>query len=143
MPLTQGTRLGYEIVASLGAGVMREVYRAKELRLGREVALKVLPADVASHPDRLARSEGEARTVAGLSHPNIVVPHSVEDDGEAPPCPRFLVASDGTSGATRPPVPPRESNPRPLEAGGARSQFGAPRRNRRRPCNPSISCATT
>src|SRR5207247_9699884 len=75
-----------EIVASLGAGGMGEVYRAKDLRLGREVALKVLPADVASHPDRLARFEREARTVAGLSHPNIVVLHSVEDDGDV----RFL-----------------------------------------------------
>ena len=76
MVLTPGTRLGtYEIVASLGAGGMGEVYRAKDLRLGREVALKVLPADVASRPDRLARFEREARTVAGLSHPNIVVLH--------------------------------------------------------------------
>src|SRR5258706_14176551 len=87
MPLAPRTRLGsYEIVASLGAGGMGEVYRAKDLRLGREVALKVLPADVASHPDRLARFEREARTVAGLSHPNIVVLHSVEDDGDV----RFL-----------------------------------------------------
>jgi len=87
MPLSPGTRLGtYEIVAPLGAGGMGEVYRAKDLRLGREVALKVLPADVATHPDRLARFEREARTVAGLSHPNIVVLHSVEDDGDV----RFL-----------------------------------------------------
>ena len=76
----------YEIVGALGAGGMGEVYRAKDLLLGREVALKVLPADVASHPDRLARFEREARTVAGLSHPNIVVLHSVEDDGDV----RFL-----------------------------------------------------
>ncbi|MDZ4804527.1 MAG: protein kinase [Candidatus Eisenbacteria bacterium] len=87
MPLTPGTRLGtYEIVAPLGAGGMGEVYRARDLRLGREVALKVLPADVATHPDRLARFEREARTVAALSHPNIVVLHSVEDDGDI----RFL-----------------------------------------------------
>jgi serine/threonine protein kinase len=87
MPLATGTRLGnYEIVAPLGAGGMGEVYRAKDPRLGREVALKVLPADVASHPDRLARFEREARTVAGLSHPNIVVLHSVEDAGDV----RFL-----------------------------------------------------
>ena len=73
MGLTPGTRLGtYEIVGPLGAGGMGEVYRARDLRLGREVAVKVLPAAVASSPDRLARFEREARTVAGLNHPNIV-----------------------------------------------------------------------
>jgi TolB-like protein/Flp pilus assembly protein TadD len=82
LALPAGSRLGsYEIVAPLGAGGMGEVYRAKDLRLGREVALKVLPADVAADPDRLARFEHEARTVAGLSHPNIVMVHSIEDDG--------------------------------------------------------------
>ena len=80
MPLTPPTRLGgYEIVSPLGAGGMGEVYRAKDLRLGRDVALKVLHADVASHPDRLARFEREARAVAALNHPNIVVLHSIED----------------------------------------------------------------
>src|SRR5512147_1461893 len=87
MPLSPGTRLGtYEIVAPLGAGGMGEVYRAHDTRLGRDVALKVLPTDAATHPDRLARFEREARTVAGLNHPNIVVLHSVEDDGDV----RFL-----------------------------------------------------
>ncbi len=81
MPLTSGTRLGtYEIVAPLGAGGMGEVYRARDTRLGREVALKVLPANVAADSDRLARFEREARTVAGLSHPNIVTLFSVEDE---------------------------------------------------------------
>ena len=80
MPLTARTRLGsYEIVGRLGTGGMGEVYRAKDLRLGRDVALKVLPADVASSPDRLARFEREARTVAGLNHPNIVTLYTVED----------------------------------------------------------------
>ena len=60
---------------------MGEVYRAKDLRVGRGIAIKVQPADVASSPDRLARFEREARTVAGLNHPNIVVLHSVEDEG--------------------------------------------------------------
>jgi serine/threonine protein kinase/tetratricopeptide (TPR) repeat protein len=79
-PLSAKTRLGiYEIVGPLGTGGMGEVYRAKDLRLGREVALKVLPANVASSPDRLARFEREARTVAGLNHPNIVTLYSVED----------------------------------------------------------------
>jgi serine/threonine protein kinase/Tfp pilus assembly protein PilF len=81
MPLSPQSRLGtYEIVGPLGAGGMGEVYRARDTRLGREVAIKVLPADVASSPDRLARFEREARTVAGLNHPNIVVLHSVEDE---------------------------------------------------------------
>jgi eukaryotic-like serine/threonine-protein kinase len=81
MPLTPATRLGsYEIVAPLGAGGMGEVYRAKDLRLGREVALKVLPSEVSSNADRLARFEREARTVAALNHPNIVVLHSMEEE---------------------------------------------------------------
>ncbi len=81
MVLTPGTRLGtYEILSSLGAGGMGEVYRARDTRLGREVAVKVLPAEVAAFPERLARFEREARTVAGLNHPNIVTLHSVEDE---------------------------------------------------------------
>ena len=82
MSLTAGMRLGpYEVLAPLGAGGMGEVYRARDARLGREVAVKVLPAAVASSPDRLARFEREARAVAGLSHPNIVVLHSIEEAG--------------------------------------------------------------
>jgi serine/threonine protein kinase/Tfp pilus assembly protein PilF len=82
MPLTAGNRIGaYEILAPLGAGGMGEVYRARDTRLERDVAIKVLPAALASNPERLARFEREARTVAGLNHPNIVVLHSIEDDG--------------------------------------------------------------
>ena len=80
MPLAAGTRLGtYEIVAPLGAGGMGEVYRAKDLRLGREIALKVLPETIARDAEHPARFEREARTVAGLNHPNIVTLFSVED----------------------------------------------------------------
>ena len=58
---------------------MGEVHRARDSRLGRDIALKVLPAEVASSPDRLARLEREARAVAALNHPNIVVLHSIEE----------------------------------------------------------------
>jgi TolB-like protein/Tfp pilus assembly protein PilF len=76
MTLASGTRLGpYAIVAPLGAGGMGDVYRAKDERLGREVAIKVLPARLASDPDALGRFEREARAVAALSHPNILAIH--------------------------------------------------------------------
>ncbi len=75
-----GSSLGpYAIVAPLGAGGMGEVYRARDPRLGRDVAIKLLPADVAAHPERLARFEREAKTVAALNHPNIVTIHSIEE----------------------------------------------------------------
>ena len=87
MPLALGSRLGtYEILAPLGAGGMGEVYRAKDVRLGRHVALKVLPEALAQDANHLARFEREARTVAGLNHPNIVTLFSVEDDNHI----RFL-----------------------------------------------------
>ena len=80
MALNRGTHLGtYEILAQIGAGGMGEVYRAKDQRLGREVAIKVLPDAVASSPDRLARFEREAKAVASLNHPHIVTLHSIEE----------------------------------------------------------------
>jgi Tol biopolymer transport system component len=76
MSLSAGTRLGpYEIVAALGAGGMGEVYRAKDPRLGREVAIKVLPASFSQDPDRLKRFEQEARAAGVLNHPNITAVH--------------------------------------------------------------------
>ncbi|MGH9444121.1 MAG: protein kinase domain-containing protein, partial [Thermoanaerobaculia bacterium] len=73
MSLAAGTQLGpYEILAPLGAGGMGEVYRAKDARLGRDVAIKVLPERLAGDPEALARFEREARAVAALSHPNIL-----------------------------------------------------------------------
>src|SRR6266545_1327357 len=81
MTLAPGSRLGrYEILSPLGAGGMGEVYRARDNRLGREIALKVLPADVAADREFLARFEREARTVAALNHPHIVTLHSIEDE---------------------------------------------------------------
>ncbi|HEU5251243.1 MAG TPA: protein kinase, partial [Thermoanaerobaculia bacterium] len=73
MTLTAGSRLGpYEIVAPLGAGGMGEVYRARDTRLERTVAIKVLSSRLAADPEALARFEREARAVAALSHPNIL-----------------------------------------------------------------------
>jgi Tol biopolymer transport system component len=81
MPLSPGTRLGaYTITAPLGAGGMGEVYRARDTRLDRDVALKVLPAAFARDPDRLARFDREAKAVAALSHPNVL---GVFDTGTA------------------------------------------------------------
>jgi serine/threonine protein kinase len=78
--LPPGTRLGaYETLSPLGAGGMGEVYRARDALLGRDIALKVLPEDLAANPDRLVRFEREARAVAGLAHPNIVTLHSIEE----------------------------------------------------------------
>ncbi len=83
MPLTAGTRLGpYEILRSIGVGGMGEVYRARHLKLRRDVAIKILPADLANDADRLARFEREARTASALNHPTIVVIHDIaEQDG--------------------------------------------------------------
>jgi len=81
MPLSPGTRLGpYEILAPLGAGGMGEVYRARDSRLGREVAIKVLPASFSQDTDRLRRFEHEARAAGVLNHPNIT---AVYDFGSA------------------------------------------------------------
>ncbi len=80
MSLPAGTRLGpYEVVAALGAGGMGEVYRARDRKLDRDVALKILPESFATDPDRLMRFEREARTLASLNHPNIAAIYGVED----------------------------------------------------------------
>src|SRR5712691_36129 len=80
MPLASGTRLGpHEIVALIGAGGMGEVYRARDTKLGRDVAVKVLPAALAQNPDRLARFEREAKVLAALNHQNIAVIYGLED----------------------------------------------------------------
>jgi serine/threonine protein kinase len=82
VPLVIGARLGqYEIASALGAGGMGEVYRARDTRLGRDVALKVLPDLFANDPDRLARFEREAQVLASLNHPNIAAIYGLEDAG--------------------------------------------------------------
>src|SRR5579863_1021442 len=80
MLLAAGDKLGaYQILAPIGAGGMGEVYRAKDTKLGREVAVKVLPAAFAQDPDRLARFEREAKVLASLNHPNIAQIYGIEE----------------------------------------------------------------
>src|SRR5881396_3211424 len=78
MALTAGTKLGpYEIAALIGSGGMGEVYRAKDTRLDRMVAIKILPAHLSEDPDLKQRFEREARTISSLSHPNICALHDI------------------------------------------------------------------
>ena len=80
MSYSSGDKVGrYEIVAPIGAGGMGEVFRARDPRLAREVAIKVLPLAMAEDPDRLARFQRETRAVAALNHPHIVTIYSVEE----------------------------------------------------------------
>src|SRR5579862_10054441 len=93
MPLSVGTKLGpYEILAPIGAGGMGEVYRARDTKLKRDVALKVLPDAFARDPERMARFQREAEVLASLNHPNIAAIYGLEDralvmelvEGESP-----------------------------------------------------------
>lgn len=78
MPFAPGTRFGpYEIISTLGAGGMGEVYRARDTRLGREVAIKILPTELSSSQDRLNRFEQEAYSASSLNHPNIITIHDI------------------------------------------------------------------
>src|SRR5882762_8293888 len=82
MTLAVGTRLGsYEVVAQIGAGGMGEVYQAHDTKLGRDVAIKVLPEAVAHDADRLSRFQREAMMLASLNHPNIATIHGLEQSG--------------------------------------------------------------
>jgi serine/threonine protein kinase len=80
MSLAPGVRLGpYEIVSALGAGGMGEVYRAKDMKLGRDVALKILPAAFTTDAERLARFRREAQVLASLNHPHIGAIYGLDD----------------------------------------------------------------
>ena len=80
MPLTPGSRLGpYDILVLLGAGGMGEVYRAKDTKLGREVALKILPATFTNDPERVARFRREAQVLASLNHSHIAQIHGLDE----------------------------------------------------------------
>src|SRR6202140_898225 len=82
MGLAAGTRLGaYEVLAQIGAGGMGEVYQARDTRLGRDVAIKVLPEAFAHDPERLSRFQREAKMLASLNHANIATIHGLEQSG--------------------------------------------------------------
>src|SRR4030095_9512909 len=100
LPLQSGARLGgYEIVAPLGAGGMGEVYRARDTRLGRGVAIKILSPPIAADRDAVVRFEREARALATLNHPNIAAIYDVIESGAQPALVLELV--DGETLATR------------------------------------------
>jgi eukaryotic-like serine/threonine-protein kinase len=111
MPLAQGTKLGpYEVQSQIGAGGMGEVYKARDTRLNRDVALKILPDSFANDAERLRRFEQETQAVAGLNHPNIVAIYDVGTRDNTP----FLMSEllDGESLRAlleRRPIPQRKA----------------------------------
>jgi TolB-like protein/Flp pilus assembly protein TadD len=109
--LTAGSRLGpYEVVSPIGAGGMGEVYRARDSRLGRDVAIKVLPEEFAADPERLRRFEQEARAVAALDHPNILAIHDVGTFEDAPYIVTELLEGESLRDRLQAgPLPPRKA----------------------------------
>ena len=102
MPLEPGTTLGpYAITAKIGEGGMGEVYRARDTKLDRDVALKVLPQAFTSDPDRLARFEREAKVLASLNHPNIAAIYGLEESEST--CALVLELVEGQTPADRSP----------------------------------------
>ena len=116
MPLSAGTRLGpYEIVAPLGAGGMGEVYRARDMKLDRDVAIKVLPELFVSDPERVARFQREAKTLASLNHPHIAQIYGLEgrdrQDATAFIVMELVDGADLAQRIARGPIPPDEALP--------------------------------
>src|SRR2546427_9160726 len=106
MTPASGTRLGpYEIVSALGVGGMGEVYRARDTRLERDVAIKILPEIFAADPERLARFEREAKVLASLNHPNIAAIHGLEESNGVHPL--DLDLGEGDTHADRLPAAPQ------------------------------------
>src|SRR6202162_3020195 len=99
MPLSAGAKLGpYEILALIGKGGMGEVYRARDTKLKRDVALKVLPASFARDPDRMARFQREAEVLASLNHPNIAAIYGIEQSNGVHALIMELVEGDSPKG---------------------------------------------
>ena len=113
MSLRAGTRLGpYEILSALGAGGMGEVYRARDTKLNRDVAIKVLLPAVANDPDRLARFSREAQVLASLNHPNIAHIHGLEEaDGVTALVLELVEGEDLAQRIARGPIPLEEALP--------------------------------
>src|SRR5215471_13080183 len=94
--MVTGQKLGrYEVISKLGEGGMGEVYLARDTRLDRRVALKILPDEVAADPDRMMRFEQEARAASGLNHPNIITIYEVDRSGST-----SFIASEFIDGST-------------------------------------------
>jgi len=131
MPLIPGTRLGpYEILAPLGAGGMGEVYRGHDPRLGRDVAIKILPPHFSADPERLRRFELEARAAAALNHPNILAVHDIGQYERSP-----YIVSELLEGATLRSRVMASALPwrKAVEIGSDRGGFGGRPRERNHP----------
>ncbi|MBA2259263.1 MAG: serine/threonine protein kinase, partial [Acidobacteria bacterium] len=113
MSLRSGSRLGpYEIVSPIGAGGMGEVYRARDTKLNRDVAIKVLPELFTADPERLARFTREAQTLAALNHPNIAHVHGLEESGSVGALVMELVEGEDLSAhIARGPIAPADALP--------------------------------
>src|SRR6202451_281807 len=106
MALANGAHLGpYGIVAPLGAGGMGEVYRGRDTKLDREVAIKILPEALAQDPERLARFEREAKVLASLNHPNIAQIYGVEESSGVRALVMELVPGETLAEAEETPLP--------------------------------------